>query len=470
MKPLACSTWAGIQNEVSRFLGFCSMMEGVETPCLHHCLNGQLVIYFTSFLQERGVAPNQMRDMVSNLSRVCTYLEATSQLSPPVLQLLPAYMTWMDNLSHQVGNLQPLPRPSLQELQQQGKWMEPLLLLQCISSVHLAASSLVWQVEMAGITPTLTTTMHIQQAAMCCLLFGFVPCMRPSMVVSLHVPEYEGPCTWPDCQHKHMCKGNRLVWATSSSSSSSSSSSDSAWGGPQLLVVIVHHKNSNKGWDRSITYALPSDINPLFVYMVRHGQLLLQGQGRVFCLPGGGAMTTSRVRLWWKHVVKQGGATMPPQQARAAFVTLLRDAEREGIVLKGGDLQHLAAAAFAMGTSIRMFRGVYDRVAELRAVQATVDAMKYWRWEVLEIEAGMAAAALQDALATMRAAVAAGGGAAHVAAAAVAAAPARWEGVVGEDGEDSSEGEWEDDEEEEEEWDEGMCDNHPTSEEEPEYY
>jgi hypothetical protein len=53
----------------------------------------------------------------------------------------------------------------------------------------------------------------------------------------------------------------------------------------------VHHKNSNKGWDRSITYALPADINPLLVYMVTHGQQLLQGQGRVFCLPGGGAMT-----------------------------------------------------------------------------------------------------------------------------------------------------------------------------------
>jgi hypothetical protein len=234
--------------------------------------------------------------------------------------------------------------------------------------------------------------------------------------------------------------------------------------------VIVHHKNSNKGWDRSITYALPADINPLLVYMVTHGQQLLQGQGRVFCLPGGGAMTTSRVRLWWKHVVKQGGGTMPPQQARAAFVTLLRDAEGEGIVLKGGSLQHLAAAAFAMGTSIRMYRSVYDRWAEQRAVQAAVKALHHWRWEVLEQEAGMAAAALQDALAANKAALAAGGGAAHVPAAAVAVAPARWEGVVCEDGESSSEGEWEDDDQEgeEEEWDARLCDDHLSSEE-PEY-
>jgi hypothetical protein len=154
----------------------------------------------------------------------------------------------------------------------------------------LQPAAVVWQVQVAGIPPTLTTTMHIMQAAMCCLLFGFVPCMRPNMVVSLHVPGYEGPCTWPDCQHKHRCKGNRLVWAASSNNSSSSSTC-SDWGGPQLQVVIVHHKNSNKGWDRSITYALPADINPLLVYMVTHGQQLLQGQGRVFCLPGGGAMT-----------------------------------------------------------------------------------------------------------------------------------------------------------------------------------
>jgi hypothetical protein len=108
-----------------------------------------------------------------------------------------------------------------------------------------AAAAVVWQVQVAGIPPTLTTTMHIMQAAMCCLLFGFVPCMRPSMVVSLHVPGYEGPCTWPDCQHKHRCKGNRLVWAASSNSSNSSSCSD--WGGPQLQVVMCAPQKQQQG-------------------------------------------------------------------------------------------------------------------------------------------------------------------------------------------------------------------------------
>lgn len=463
MKCLASNTWSGVRNELARFLGFCSMMEGVEQPCLHHCLNGQLVIYFLSFLQERGVAPNQMRDMVSNIKRACTYLHATNQLSPSVQLQLPAYLTWLHNLQHQVGNLQPLASGTQQHQQQQDMWLEePVKILHCITSLHLAGVSLVWQVQQGGIHPSLGVTMHIMQAAMCCLLFGFVPCMRPSMVVSLQVPGYAGPCTWEDCQHKTLCPGNRLEWAVNSSSSNSSSSG--SWEGAQLHVVIVHHKNSYKGKDRTISYALPADINPLLVFMVTVGQQVLQGQGLVFCMPGGAPMTEGRLRLWWKHAIKPAGISLPPQQARGAFVTLLKEAEKEDIVLKGDNLDSNAAAAFAMGTSIRMWRTVYDKLAELRAVQAVVCAMAWWRENVLQL--GYTGKALQDALACKQAATAAG--VAHVPAAAVAAAPAQWD-------ESGSEGEWEEEEEEdstseEEEWEEGMADDHPTTEEEQEYY
>lgn len=84
---LAASSWAGVQGEVLRFLGFVHLHKGVEQPTLHHYLNGFLLVDFISFLQARGVLPQQQADAVHQAERAVTFLAHTNRLTPADMQV-----------------------------------------------------------------------------------------------------------------------------------------------------------------------------------------------------------------------------------------------------------------------------------------------------------------------------------------------------------------------------------------------
>jgi hypothetical protein len=59
-------------------------------------------------------------------------------------------------------------------------------------------------------TLSLEDACGVMVAAMVGSLYGYLPPIRPSVLISMQLPTYRGPCIWPSCQHKDACKGNRL--------------------------------------------------------------------------------------------------------------------------------------------------------------------------------------------------------------------------------------------------------------------
>ena len=387
LRLLAAPTWQGFQGELLRFLGYCRLHQGVQAPSLHHCLNGNLVMHFISFLRARQVQPQGLADFVGNASRVVLFLLHTHQLSQPCRDKVAGYLEQLATLQAQLGhNLQPLPATSLAQQQQQGKWMEPERLLMCITKVHEHAQQLLPGPGPGQAFVSRAQAVTIMEACLCCSLFGYLSPMRPSILITLQQPSYEGPCLWPSCQHKDTCQGNRLEWVVEPGSSSSS-----RWG--QLRLVAPHHKTSNHAKERAISFTLPADLLPLYSYHLQaglgkvwelHTHVVddeVELPPSVFINPNTcKQLVPQQVSQVWSRVVLPDGFAFGPQTARAAFTTLVReDARLTGVSAPFVE----SAAAEVMGNSLVVWDGVYDRLLKCRQAQEAINTMTQWRQGVL---------------------------------------------------------------------------------------
>lgn len=372
MRAWTPATWEGTVKELHRYLGFICLHCGVEQPTLHHFLNGHLVMQFVDFLQQRGVQPQQLGDMVGLVSRVTTHLHATQQLSDNCKQLVAGYQHTLHTLQTQVSALQPHPRPPLDELEAQGKWMEPQTLMVAVHKVYATAARLVTSRKAASAS----TALKVMHSVMSCFMFGYLPPLRPSIIASLQMPEYTGPCMWQGCQHPEKCKGNRLQWHGSSSSNTTSSNSS-------IRLVAPHHKSSKHATSQPIDCVLPAELATLMLFHLHKGRHLLvqscvaqglQEPTTVFITEQGTCYTAAAVSQVWRDTVLPPGYSFGPQTARGAFVTLAR-----------GDDSFVepAGAATVMGHNLNMWDTVYDKLARQKGVQAAVDGLADWRKKVV---------------------------------------------------------------------------------------
>jgi hypothetical protein len=392
---LAASSWAGVQGEVLRFLGFAHLHRGVEQPTLHHYLNGFLLVDFISFLQARGVQPQNLADAVHQAERAVTFLAHTNRLSLADMQLLPSYRGWLANLAWQLGsNLVPAPRPTLSEQLQQGTWMEPQDLMLCLHQVMEAATAVEHKV---GIS--LSASIQNMQAALCCSMFGWVPPLRPSVLISLQHPDYKGPCLHPDCQHPLKCKGNRVevlepeADSTDTDTTSSNCSFHSAAScSSQVRLVAPHHKVS-RYWGRGpIDCELPPELADLYQAHYKGGwELVVQlaqsdkADSRYFFLQAhkGQQLLPQQASQIFAKVVLPASSRFGAQKARGIFVTAARDKQL-------GELDE-GAAAVVMGNSLSVWEQVYDRSRVSRSAAKNVAALAQWRQGVLAAARGAAA-------------------------------------------------------------------------------
>jgi hypothetical protein len=268
--------------------------------------------------------------------------------------------------------------------------MEPEELLGCISFVQAAAAALVQQQQQqqagAGRTCCLAKALQVMHAAACCFMFGFVPPLRPSVLLSLQVPSYTGPCKWKGCQDS-MCRGNRLEWVHLGPSSSNPVVVQQQ----QLRLVAPHHKNSTRPRAEAITYTVPEELACLLRFTLQVGRRVVCGSTLqqqqhpwLFCQPGGKQMQPTQLASTWTSTVLPPGITMPPQRARSAFVTLYRSVEGgEQQLGQQQQQQQQQAVAAAMGNSVGVWDTVYDRLVGQRHVQAAINSLKGWREQVL---------------------------------------------------------------------------------------
>lgn len=102
----------------------------------------------------------------------------------------------------------------------------------------------------------------LHDATMLCCMFGWVPPMRVSMLISLLQPGLKHQCLQDNCT----CAGNFLHYQSSS----------------QLAVSWHHHKTARKQGGVPITYDLPEELNTLFkVLLVPSNRKLLASKEQV---------------------------------------------------------------------------------------------------------------------------------------------------------------------------------------------
>lgn len=190
------ATWKGTRAEVCRFLGWCFKFGEVQQPRMHHFLNGHLVCQFVSFLRARGLVRSNLVSFVSTTMRVVTWLQVTHQLSPLDNSRLEVYWTWLQNLhgqlSHHISIQPPL---SMTQLIQQGRWMQPEELMSCISKAYAKAEAVVRAAALRAFAPDSLErpqVVLVQETLLCCLFFGYLPPLRPSVAISLQKPSYAG--------------------------------------------------------------------------------------------------------------------------------------------------------------------------------------------------------------------------------------------------------------------------------------
>ena len=122
----------------------------------------------------------------------------------------------------------------------------------------------------------------IHDATMLCCMFGWVPPMRVSMLISLMKPHQKHQCLEPSC----ICPGNYLHHESPT----------------QLAVSWHHHKTARKQGGGAISYVLPQELNTMFnVLLDRVNRKYLESKEQVdrtvFLSPTGRELSMST----WGH-------------------------------------------------------------------------------------------------------------------------------------------------------------------------
>ena len=261
-------------------------------------------------------------------------------------------------------------RPTVLELEQDGKWMGAAALLKVINTTKQ-------DVEVAIMTDGMNpeTARELHDVALACTMFGYLPPMRPISFCSLVHPNYKGDCLYPDCRKPHKCHGNRVIIQSREPL--------------RLKLHMPHHKNQGKWEQAAIQYEIPSELAELLAMWLDGGHkelcchLLEIGEPScpfVFMNQQGKGYTTNVLGRWWRSwVKKQGGAEhLPPSMCRHIFVDERRSDDRaEGPSDKG--------ASMAMGNSQKAWDTSYEKQRHFhpRDCQQAVNAMDIWRGSLL---------------------------------------------------------------------------------------
>lgn len=186
----------GTRAEILRFLGWCLRYGQVAQPRLRHMLNARLVVSFLAFVRARGIRRENLASYVGTIIRVVTWLQVTGHLGNTDTTRLPSYLTWLHNLQHQLKHhITPSPTPSLTQLISQGRWMKPEQLMKCLDQVYKESRAVVMAAAAAGFNPgslPRPKLVQVMEGLFCCLFFGFIPPLRPSVAISLQRPGYSG--------------------------------------------------------------------------------------------------------------------------------------------------------------------------------------------------------------------------------------------------------------------------------------
>ena len=187
-------------------------------------------------------------------------------------QQLLQYQNWLSALKSQVCEWLPQCAYSLQD--------PHLIMAADLLKLILDFKHAAWAAYQADITACgharVDSMRGLHDAAMLCSMFGWLPPMRVTMLITLMKPGLKHNCLAEGCK----CPGNHLHWLTA----------NDALGGRWF-----HHKTARKQGGQAIQYRLPPDLNTMF-------KIILQPASRVLLESKGQACRTVFVSMSGKEI------------------------------------------------------------------------------------------------------------------------------------------------------------------------
>ena len=199
------------------------------------------------------------------------------------------YKNWLSAIHVQVAEWLPASSASPSD----PLLIEAAELLKLISSyMHKAWAAYQADMQQHG-KPTAQSMRQLHDAALLCMLFGWLPPVRASMLISLHKPDLPHKCMSVNCS----CPGNHLTWIK-------------RYG--VLSGRWHHHKTARKIQKQPIAFVLPSDLTTLLKPLLEpQNRWLLEKKGQgcrtVFVTRSGEELNQDRWQSYFVHLMGQLG-------------------------------------------------------------------------------------------------------------------------------------------------------------------
>ena len=376
LKSTNATTWGNIKRSIGQFMGFSYLYRSHETP--------QLTLYrdhfpsflaFISFLMDRKVEGPQFYLACATAKRVLAFLQHDAAIkgTPYSAAQEATYRRQLEvvgGVANQLGPVKHKAKVDQDQLEAQGGWADAAEVVYFSTTVvggaktayRLAGGASTLRVGRSMARPAAFTAWKLHDALLVAFNFGYMPPIRPSVLISISHPTVE--CVRPDlckaagCTIKG-CKGNRMEHGSS------------------YELWLPHHKNGRR-WSRKVVhFRLPPELEWLLEAWVKHGWAYLRAGPHVrtlFLNANGEPLTMATFNAKWKAMLKDGGiqASFPPRRLRHIFVT----DRLENPEMPGPADEH---AAVVMGNSVKAWRKHYHTMHEQFGAQAAVDEMDNYR-------------------------------------------------------------------------------------------
>lgn len=377
LKSTNSNTWRNVKSSIGQFMGFAHLYMGHEQPRLAlYRDHFQTFLAYVSFLEAREVEGVAFYTACSTAKRVLAYLRhsATSQGTPYAPDQEATYAKQVEvvtGVANQLGPIKRNPKADQDQMEAEGGWLDAQHVVYFSSKVvdgAKGALSLAGGAQCMRIGPAAPTAWKVHDALLVAFMFGYLPPIRPSVLISITHPATERVrpevCKAVGCTLKN-CKGNRIMRCPTG-----------------YELHLPHHKNGRK-WNRKVVhFRLPPELNPLLQAWVEYGWSYLKKGPHVHTLflnNRGERLTFGSLGTKWKAMLRDAGiqACFPPRRLRHIFVT----SRLENPEQPGPQAEH---AAVVMGNSVKAWRKHYHTMHEQHGAQTAVDDMKSYRQACLE--------------------------------------------------------------------------------------
>ena len=200
---------------------------------------------------------------------------------------LDQYMVWLDSIRLQALEWVPQTNAS----QSDPVLIEAADLLKLIIAFKDSAMS-AYQADMKQLGYAQADSLRqLHDATLLCCMFGWLPPMRSSMLISLQIPDQPHACLEDTCN----CAGNYLH------SSRSPGQLDARW---------YHHKTARKQQGKPIAYTMPADLSQLLTILLdkaNRWKLASKTARTVFVNKKGDEMSPSKWQTYFSGLLPQLG-------------------------------------------------------------------------------------------------------------------------------------------------------------------